>query len=147
MKRREFIKIIGGAAMAGPLSAHAQQTDHVRRIGVLMNTDDADQRASYAAFMQFLKELGWADGGNLRVDSRWAGGHASDIRKYAEELAALAPDVIVVTGTAGLAPIIQVAPTVPIVFANVADPVGAGFVNSMSHRAAMLPALYSSNTR
>jgi putative ABC transport system substrate-binding protein len=132
MKRREFIFAVGGAAVTWPLSAQAQQTDRARRIGVLMNNDGADQRASYAAFMQFLKELGWADGGNLRVDSRWADGSASDIRKYAEELAALAPDVIVVTGTAGLAPIIQVAPTVPIVFANVADPVGAGFVNSMS---------------
>ena len=132
MKRREFIFAVGGAAVTWPLSAQAQQTDRARRIGVLMNNDGADQRASYAAFMQFLKELGWADGGNLRVDSRWANGSASDIRKYAEELAALAPDVIVVTGTAGLAPIIQVAPTVPIVFANVADPVGAGFVNSMS---------------
>ena len=98
MRRRDFIKFFGGAA-AWPFSAHAQQTDRVRSIGILMNTDGADQRASYAAFIQFLKELGWADGGNLRVDSRWAGGRASDIRKYAEELAALAPDVIVVTGT------------------------------------------------
>ena len=128
MQRREFFTFLGGVA-AWPLSARA---DPVRSIGVLMNVDGADQRASYAAFMQFLKELGWIEGGNLRVDSRWAGGNASDIRKYAEELAALTPDAIVVTGTAGLAPMMQAAPALPIVFVNVADPVGAGFVNSMS---------------
>jgi putative tryptophan/tyrosine transport system substrate-binding protein len=132
MRRRDFITLLGGAALAWPLVAFAQHADRMRSIGVLMNTDDADQRASFAAFVQFLKELGWTDGSNLRVDSRWAGGRASDIRKSAEELAALGPDVFVVSGTAGLAPLIQVAGTVPIVFANVADPVGAGFVNSMS---------------
>jgi len=115
-----------------PLAARAQQANRVRRIGVLMNVDDADQRVSYAAFLQVLQELGWTDGHNVRIDTRWAGGSASEIRKQAAELVALAPDVIVASGTAGLGPLLENSRTVPIVFANVADPVGAGFVESMS---------------
>jgi putative tryptophan/tyrosine transport system substrate-binding protein len=132
MKRREFITLIGAAAAGWPLAARAQQADRVRRIGVLMNVDDADQRVSYAAFLQVLQELGWTDGHNVRIDTRWAGGSASEIRKQAAELVALAPDVIVASGTAGLGPLLENSRTVPIVFANVADPVGAGFVESMS---------------
>jgi putative ABC transport system substrate-binding protein len=132
MKRREVITLLGGVAAAWPLAAEAQQADRVRRIGVLMNVDDADQRVSYAAFLQVLQELGWTDGHNMRIDTRWAGGSASEIRKQAAELVALAPDVIVASGTAGLGPLLENSRTVPIVFANVADPVGAGFVESMS---------------
>jgi putative tryptophan/tyrosine transport system substrate-binding protein len=132
MRRREFITFLGGAATARPLAARAQQADRVRRIGVLMNVDDADQRVSYVAFLQVLQELGWTDGHNVRIDTRWAGGSASEIRKQAVELVALAPDVIVASGTAGLGPLLENSRTVPIVFANVADPVGAGFVESMS---------------
>jgi putative ABC transport system substrate-binding protein len=131
MRRRDFINIIGGAA-AWPLAARAQQADRVRRIGVLMPVDDADLRANYAAFLQTLQQLGWTDGQNVRIDTRWAGGYASEIRKQAAELVALAPDVIVVSGTAGVAPLLEKSRTVPIVFAYVADPVGAGFVDSMS---------------
>ena len=135
MRRREFVTLLGSAAassLSWPLAVRTQQGEHVRRIGVLMNVDDADQRVSYAAFLQVLQELGWTDGHNVRIDTRWAGGYASEIRKEAAELAALAPDVIVATGTASLAPLLEKLRTVPIVFANVADPVGAGFVESMS---------------
>jgi putative ABC transport system substrate-binding protein len=138
MRRREFITLLGGATalpIAGPLAALAQQADRVRRISVLMNVDDADQRTSYAAFLQALQQLGWADGHNVRIDTRWAaGGQASDIRRQVADLAAPAPDVIVATGTASMAPLLEVEPTrtLPIVFVNVADPVGAGFVESMA---------------
>jgi putative tryptophan/tyrosine transport system substrate-binding protein len=134
MLRREFITLIGGAAAAGawPLIARAQQADRMRRIGVLMNVDDADQRVSYAAFLQVLQQLGWTDGHNVRIDTRWAGGHASDIRRQATDLAALAPDVIVATGTASMTPLLEATRTLPIVFVNVADPVGAGFIDSMA---------------
>jgi putative tryptophan/tyrosine transport system substrate-binding protein len=133
MQRREFITLLGGAAVAAwPLAARAQQADRVRRIGVLMNVDNADQRASYAAFLQVLQQLGWTDGRNVRIDTRWAGGHASEIRKYATDMVVLAPDVIVATGTAAMVPLMQATRTVPIVFANVADPVGAGFVDTMA---------------
>ncbi len=132
MKRREFITLIGGAAAAWPLAARAQQGDRMRRIAVLMNVDNADQRINYAAFLQVLQQLGWTDGRNVRIDTRWAGGHASEIRNYAAEMLALPPDVIVATGTAALPSILQATRTVPIVFVNVADPVGAGFIDSMA---------------
>jgi putative tryptophan/tyrosine transport system substrate-binding protein len=133
MQRREFITLLGGAAVVWPLAARAQQPERMRRIGVLMNVDDADQRASYAAFLQVLQQLGWIDGHNVRIDTRWAvGGRASDIRRQAADLAAHAPDIIVATGTASMAPLLEVTHTLPIVFVNVADPVGAGFVDSMA---------------
>ena len=96
MKRREFISLLGGAAAAWPLAARAQQAERVRRIGVLMNlaADDPEGQARIAAFVQGLQQLGWTDGRNVRIDIRWAAGNADDIRKYAAELAALAPDVI-----------------------------------------------------
>ena len=132
MKRREFITLLGGAA-AWPLAASAQQLDRVRRIGVLMYAarDDAEGQARLAAFTQALKQLGWSDGRNLRIDTRWA--TADDIRRQAAELAALAPDVLVAgTGTATVAPLLQATRTVPIVFVTVIDPVGAGFVASLA---------------
>src|SRR3974390_342669 len=131
MRRRKFITLFGSAA-AGPLAARAQQAEQMRRIGILMNIDNADQRASYAVFLQVLQQLGWTDGQNVRIYARWAGGQASELHKYAAELVALAPDVIVATGTAGLVPMLEKSHTVPIVFANVADPVGAGFVDTMA---------------
>jgi len=130
MRRREFITLIGAAAW--PLVARAQQPDRMRRIGVLMNVDNANQRAVYAAFLQALQQLGWTDGNNVRIDVRWAGGHASQIDKYATDLVAHAPDVIVATGTAAMVPLMHATRTVPIVFTNVADPVGAGFVDTMA---------------
>jgi putative ABC transport system substrate-binding protein len=132
MRRREFISLIGGAA-AWPVAVRAQQPERVRRIGVLMNTTaDADQQANLATFRQALQQLGWTDGHNVRIDVRWAGGQASEIRRHANELVALAPDVILATGNASMSPLLQATHTVPIVFNNVADPVGAGYVDSMA---------------
>jgi DNA-binding LacI/PurR family transcriptional regulator len=110
MKRREFITVLGGAAATWPLAARAQQPDRVRRIGVLMASaaDDSESQARIAAFLQGLKQLGWADGRNVRIDTRWATTDADDIRRHAAELAALAPDVLVAaTGTATAAPLLQ----------------------------------------
>jgi len=134
MRRRKFITLLGGAAVAWPLAARAQQPgERMRRIGVLMYlaADDAEAQARLAAFTQALKQLGWNDGRNLRIDTRWA--TADDIRRHAAELAALAPDVLVAgTGTATVAPLLQATRAVPIVFALVIDPVGAGFVASLA---------------
>jgi putative ABC transport system substrate-binding protein len=133
MRRRAFITLLGGAAAAWPLAARAQQGERVRRIGVLMYmpADDAEGQARLAAFTQALKQLGWSDGRNLRIDTRWA--NADDIRRHATELAALAPDVLVGgNGTATAAPLLQATRTVPIVFVTVTDPVGAGFVESLA---------------
>ena len=134
MRRREFIGLVGGAA-AWPLAARAQKADRVRRIGVLMASaaDDAEFQARIAAFLQGLQQLGWTDGRNVRIDTRWATTNPDDIRRHAAELAALAPDVILAaTGTATVAPLLQATRTVPIVFAVVIDPVGAGFVASLA---------------
>ena len=119
---------------AWPLAARAQQRERMRRIGVLMNgaADDQDTQASVTAFLRTMQQLGWSDGRNVRIEYRWGDGNADNIRKYAVELAALAPDVIFATGTAGMRPLLQATRTVPIVFAQVADPVGAGFVDSLS---------------
>ena len=130
MTRREFITLLGGAAVAWPLAARAQQSERMRRIGVLMywTADDAEGQARLTAFAQALKQLGWSD---LRIDTRWA--TADDIRRHAAELVALAPDVLVAaTGTATVAPLLQATRTVPIVFVTVIDPVGAGFVASLA---------------
>src|SRR3984893_18429199 len=95
MRRREFISLLGGAAVAWPLAAHAQQSERVRRIGVLMASaaDDSENQARMAAFLQSLAQSGWIDGGNVRIDTRWATTNADDLRRHASELAALAPDV------------------------------------------------------
>jgi len=134
MKRREFITLIGGAAAAWPLAARAQQGENVRRICVLtagVGADDPDAQARNAAFELALQQLGWTSGRNLRIDYFWGLGQSDTIRKHAAELAALAPDVILASGSAGLAALLQATRMVPIVFVNVADPVGAGFVDSM----------------
>jgi ABC transporter substrate binding protein len=135
MKRREFITLVGGAVAAWPFPARAQQGERVRRIGHLSggsDPNDPDGQANVAAFLQGLQQLGWTDGRNVRIDYRWGLGNADNIRKYAAELAALAPDVILAAGTSTMAALLQATQTVPIVFANVADPVGAGFVDSLS---------------
>ena len=134
MKRREFITLLGGAAV-WPVAGRAQQAERVRRIGVINGggaADDPETLANIAAFLQVLQQLGWTDGRNVRIDTRLAGGNADSIRKYATELAALAPDVIFAIGTAAMGPLLQATRTVPIVFAIVADPVGAGFVESLA---------------
>jgi putative ABC transport system substrate-binding protein len=134
MKRREFITLFGGAVAAWPLAAHAQQTERMRRIGVLMNVaaDDPEAQARNVAFLQGLHELGWTDGRDVRIDYRWAAGDADRLRRYAAELVALAPDVVLASGTSTVGPLQRASGTVPIVFAGVTDPVGAGFVNSMA---------------
>ena len=134
MKRRQFITLLGGAA-AWPLAASAQQPERMRRIGALnagSSADDPDGQARLAAYLQQLQQLGWTDGRNVRIDYRWGLGDADNIRKYTAELVALAPDVIFAAGTAAVGPMLQATRTVPIVFALVADPVGAGFVDSLS---------------
>ena len=134
MNRREFITLIGGGAAAWPLAARGQPGERVRRVGVLMYlaADDAEAQARLAAFAQTLKQLGWSEGRNLRIDTRWA--TAEDIlRRHAAELVALAPDVLVAaSGTATVAPLLQATRTVPIVFVITIDPVGAGFVASLA---------------
>ena len=134
MRRREFITLLGGAASAWPLAARAQQGERVRRIGVLQTqaVDDAERQAYLAAFRQELERLGWADGRNIQIDYRWSAGNAADTRKYATELVALAPDLIFTIGSASMPALLQATRSVPIVFALVADPVGAGFVNSLA---------------
>jgi putative ABC transport system substrate-binding protein len=135
MRRREFITLVGGAAASWPLAARAQQGERMRRIGVLTSgaaADDPDGQTRSAAFVQGLQQLGWTDGRNMRIDHRWGAGDADNLRKYAAELVALAPDVIMASGTATVAPLLQATRTVPIVFAQVTDPVGAGFVDSLA---------------
>jgi putative ABC transport system substrate-binding protein len=132
--RRAFITLLGGAAAAGPLAARAQQAERMQRIGVLMNVaaDDAEGRGRVAAFQQALQQLGWTDGRNVRIDYRWAAGDTGRFRRYAEELLALAPDVILASATPSVQALRQVSRTVPIVFANVGDPVALGFVDSLA---------------
>jgi putative ABC transport system substrate-binding protein len=135
MRRREFSSLLGGAAVAWPLAAHAQQSERVRRIGVLTASaaDDSENQARMAAFLQSLAQSGWIDGRNVRIDTRWATTNADDLRRHASELAALAPDVILAaSGTSTVAPLLQATRTVPIVFVVVIDPVGAGFVASLA---------------
>ena len=131
--RRKFIAALGGSAVAWPLAALAQQPEQMRRVGVLsgLAVNDPQAQAQQAAFLQGLQQLGWTDGRNVRIDTRWTAGSAADTRKYAVELVALAPDVILTTGsTAG--PLLEATRTVPIVFVIAPDPVGAGYVESSS---------------
>ena len=130
MRRREFIALFGGAALAGPRAARAQQPDRVRRVGVLMSraAGDPEEQARFAGFLQGLQKLGWTDGRNVRIDYRWAAADADRSRSYAAELVAVAPDVILASGSTSVAALLQTTRTVPIVFVNVIDPVGAGYV-------------------
>jgi putative ABC transport system substrate-binding protein len=135
MKRREFITLLGGAAAgACSLTARAQQTDRIRRVGVLMNvtSDDPEGQRRLSAFRQELQQSGWNDGGNVRIDIRWGANDVELDRKYASELLALGPDAILAVGTLGASAIQRVARTVPIIFVNVSDPVGVGIVDNLS---------------
>ena len=134
MQRRAFITLFAGAAVARPLVARAQQTERMRRIGVLMGVaaDDPEGQARVTMFVEALQQLGWTDGRNMRIEVRWGAVDADRYRKYAEELVALAPDVILAGSSAALAPLQRATRTVPIVFAGVADPVGAGYVDSLA---------------
>ncbi len=134
MRRRAFITLLGGAAAAWPLAARAQQGERVRRIGVCMNlaADDPEGQARLTAFAQGLQQLGWTDGRNARIEYRWAVGDAERIRKQAEELVTLAPDVILASGVPVVTALLQATRSVPIVFAQVIDPVGSGLVASLA---------------
>ena len=134
MKRREFITLLGGTAAAWPLAARAQQPERMRRIGVLMNlaADDPESMARIGAFLHGLHQLGWVDGRNIAIHYRWGAGDSERIRKSAQELVALAPDAIIADGAITVSPLQQESQTVPIVFANVTDPVGAGFVPNLA---------------
>jgi putative ABC transport system substrate-binding protein len=133
MKRREFITLLGGAAASSPLAARAQQPERMRRIGVLSGSaaDDQDNNVRLAAFQQRLQQSGWTDGHNVRIDYRFAAGNPENYRKYAAELVALTPDVILAPG-GSLAHMLQATRTVPIVFTFAADPVGSGLIESLS---------------
>jgi putative ABC transport system substrate-binding protein len=132
--RREFVAGLGGAAAAWPLMASAQQGERIRRIGVLTGGAENDPiaRTWIATFRQGLQQFGQTDGSNVRIDTRWAAGNLVDERKYAAELVALTPDVILAVGGPSVESLLQVTRTVPIVFTLVADPIGSGFVDSLS---------------
>ena len=132
MRRREFIATFGGAAVAWPLTARAQQPERMRRIGILLNasSDDPQYQAWVGAFLQALALLGWTIGRNVRIDTRWATANVAEIRRHAAELVAL--DVILAHGASTVGALLQATRTVPIVFTVVTDPVGAGLVDSLA---------------
>jgi putative tryptophan/tyrosine transport system substrate-binding protein len=134
MRRRDFLGIVGGAAASVPLAARAQQPERERRIGVLQGgtADDPNLQAAFAAFVRELQQLGWIDGRNVRIDHRHGAGDVDIMRKHTAELVAFAPDVIVTAGSVALVQLLQATHTVPIVFVYVPDPVGSGFVKSLS---------------
>jgi putative ABC transport system substrate-binding protein len=134
MRRREFLGVFGGAAMAWPIVARAQQPERVRRIGILQNFPENDPVASVlnATFLKELRQSGWAVGNNIRIETRWVGNRSDDIRRHVAELVALMPDVILANGTSTLGPLLQVSRTIPIVFVQVTDPVGSGYVESLA---------------
>src|SRR6266851_2231496 len=133
LRRREFVTLLGGAAAAWPLAARAQQADRVRRIGVLMPLAESDPQAQawIAAFRDGLQKLGWTEGRNILIDYRWAAGDTEAMQRFAKELVALQPEVILSQSTPTTAALLQQTRTIPIVFAVVVDPVGSGFVASL----------------
>ena len=133
MRRREFIRLIGGAA-AWPLATYAQQPSGQPRIGILMTSvaNSPDGKARIEAFLQGMQQLGWTDGGNLRIDVRWGADDVDRERRSAAELVALAPDVILASGGQGVGTLLQATRTIPVVFPIAVDPVGAGFVASLA---------------
>jgi putative ABC transport system substrate-binding protein len=135
MRRREFITLLPGAAAAWPLAARAQQPEKMRRLGVLMTNAESDPlgQARVAALREGLQELGWSEGGNLRIDWRWPGGDATRVKDYTAELVRLAPDVIVANGTPATAAMEQATRSIPVVFVVVSDPVEQGFIASLGH--------------
>ena len=134
MHRRDFIKVIAGSAVAWPLAARAQQSERMRLIGTLwpFSADDAQSKTRLAALLEGLRQLGWTEGRNLRIEARWFAGDPDDNRKNAAELVALGPDLIFASGSATAGPLLQATRTIPIVFAIVPDPVGAGYVDSLA---------------
>src|SRR5262245_55748684 len=149
MRRREFITLLGGAAVAWPSAAGAQQPERIRRVGVLTGAAEADPeyQARYAVFRQVLQQWGWTEGYNIRFDFRFGSSGDSDLeRRYAQELVALAPDSILSSGSLNVRALQQATRTVPTVFVNVVDPVGAGIVASLASPGGNTPASRRSNT-
>ncbi len=148
MRRREFITLFGVAALAGPRAARAQQADRVHRVGVLMSraAGDPEEQARFAGFLQGLQKLGWTDGRNVRIDYRWAAADADRSRTYAAELVALAPEVIMASGSTSVAALLQTTRTVPIVFVNSSTRSGPAMSRSWRAQAATPPDLPRSNT-
>jgi putative tryptophan/tyrosine transport system substrate-binding protein len=148
MSRREFITFVGLAAIAWPLGAVAQQSQKMRRIGAMINRAAGDPEATdgIAAFSQGLGELGWSSGGNVRIEYRFGVGDVDVSRKVAAELIALAPDIILASGTVAVAALQQLSPSIPVVFPVVTDPVAAGFVDNIAHPGATSPALCNPST-
>jgi putative tryptophan/tyrosine transport system substrate-binding protein len=134
MRRRQFIGLVSGAAIAWPLAVRAQRAEVVRGVGVLLNAtaDDTEYQVRFGAFLQGLQQAGWTIGRNVRIDARWAGTNAADIRRNAMELAAVAPDVILGTGSLAVGALKQATATIPIIFVGIIDPVGAGLVDSLA---------------
>jgi putative ABC transport system substrate-binding protein len=134
VKRREFITFLAGTAVAWPLATRAQRGERMRRIGAMMllAENDPQQQEWTAAFLQGLQQAGWVDRRNVQIEYRWGGGDSVRARRYAAELVALAPDVILAPGSASLGPLIQATRDIPLVFVHVPDPVGAGFVDSLA---------------
>jgi putative tryptophan/tyrosine transport system substrate-binding protein len=145
MRRREFITLIGSAA-AWPVAAHAQQPERVRRIGVLMGFADPSTQSYVTAFRGVLTKLGWAEGSNLRTEVRWGGGDADKIRSFAKELVDLRPGAIVGQSTPVVAALARETQTIPIVFVNVADPIGSGFVVSLARPGGNLTGFMTDNS-
>jgi putative ABC transport system substrate-binding protein len=135
MRRREFVSLLGAAAAVCPLAARAQQGERIRRVGLMLSglaSDDSESQGRITAFVQGLQALGWIDGRNVRIEYRWGVGDPERLRKSAAELLAFAPDVVLAGGNPAVEAFQQASRTVPIVFANVGDPVGAGYVASLA---------------
>ena len=134
MNRRDLIALLGGTAVSWPLGARAQQPERVRRIGVLQGlaANDPEGQARFAAFLQALQQLGWTDGRNIQIVHRFTDGDTDRARAYAAELVALAPDLVLTSGASTVGTMLQVSRSVPVVFVGAADPVGAGFVDSLA---------------
>ena len=147
MRRREFLGALGGVA-AWPVVARAQRPERLPRVGILLNSaaDDAVYQALVGAFLQGLALLGWTIGRNLQIETRWAGNRSEDIRRHVAELVALTPDVILANGTSTLGPLLQVSRTIPIVFVQVTDPVGSGYVESLAKPGGNATASRQANT-
>lgn len=146
MKRREFITLVGGAAATWPLEARAQQPERVRRIGVLMSFGDPTTESYVRAFRGALTKLGWTEGRNLRTEVRWGAGDADKIRSFAKEIVDLRPDAIVGQSTPVVVALVRETQTIPIVFVNVADPIGSGFVASLARPGGNLTGFMTDNS-
>ena len=139
MRRREFITLLGSATVSWPLAARAQQSEHMRSVGVLMGTvDDVEGQARAALLRQGFSELGWTEGRNIHIDYRWVGGDAARAKANAAELVSQKPDVIIANTTLSLAAVRNETSTIPIVFVSIGDPIGQGFVSSLAHPGALL---------